>query len=166
MSKLFHLICGSTGAGKTTYAMTLADTLGGIRFSIDEWMMTLFGPDVPETIELAWMMERVARCEAQIGRMALQVARQGLPVLLDLGFTTAEHRERVAALARNAGFGVQLHLLEGAAEMRWARVQARNQNKGATFAMPVSRAMFDFVETLWEPPTAIEMANMHGVRID
>ena len=36
------LIVGCTGAGKTTYARRLADEIGGIRFSIDEWMMALF----------------------------------------------------------------------------------------------------------------------------
>ncbi|MCI0755642.1 AAA family ATPase [Teichococcus vastitatis] len=165
MPHLFHLVCGSTGAGKTTYAINLADKLGGIRFSIDEWMMTLFGRDVPEAIGFAWMMERVGRCEAQIGRMAVQAATRGLPVILDLGFTQAEHRARMASLARDAGFSAQLHWLESTPETRWARVQARNEDKGATFAMTVSRAMFDFVETLWEPPTAAEMAHMQGVRV-
>ncbi|MCI0756086.1 AAA family ATPase [Teichococcus vastitatis] len=165
MSHLFHLVCGSTGAGKTTYAMALADKLGGIRFSIDEWMMTLFGEDVPKPIEFAWMMERVGRCEAQIGSMALQVAARGLPVILDLGFTQAEHRARLASLARSAGFSVQLHVLESAAETRWARVQVRNHDRGSTFAMPVSRAMFDFVEGLWESPPPTEMIDMHGIRV-
>ena len=42
---LIHLICGSTGAGKTTYARELATNIGGVVFSIDEWMVTLFGED-------------------------------------------------------------------------------------------------------------------------
>ena len=43
-----HLICGSTGAGKTTYARELANNIGGIVFSIDEWMVSLFREDAPE----------------------------------------------------------------------------------------------------------------------
>ena len=39
---LIHLICGSTGAGKTTYALELAERIGAVRFSIDEWMTALF----------------------------------------------------------------------------------------------------------------------------
>jgi nucleoside-triphosphatase THEP1 len=31
-----HLICGSTGAGKTTYANRLAEEVGGVVFSIDQ----------------------------------------------------------------------------------------------------------------------------------
>jgi adenylate kinase family enzyme len=30
---LVHLVCGSTGAGKTTYAEALSKRIGGVRFS-------------------------------------------------------------------------------------------------------------------------------------
>ncbi|MFN9580481.1 MAG: AAA family ATPase, partial [Novosphingobium sp.] len=60
------LIVGSTGAGKTTYARRLAEELGGVRFSIDEWMMTLFWADSPQPIEFQWTIERVRRCEALV----------------------------------------------------------------------------------------------------
>ncbi len=73
------LVVGCTGAGKTTYARQLADELGGLRFSIDEWMMPLFGPDVPQPIQFAWMMERVNRCEAMIWIMAQQSVARGVP---------------------------------------------------------------------------------------
>jgi predicted kinase len=43
-----HLIIGSTGAGKSTYARTLATRHSGVRFAIDEWMLELFEPDRPE----------------------------------------------------------------------------------------------------------------------
>jgi predicted kinase len=39
---LINLICGSTGAGKTNYAIELTQRLGAIRISIDEWMTALF----------------------------------------------------------------------------------------------------------------------------
>ena len=42
-----HLEVGFTGAGKTTYAFELAAREGALRLSIDEWMITLFGPDQP-----------------------------------------------------------------------------------------------------------------------
>ena len=47
MAAQLILVVGCTGAGKTTYARQLAAELGAVRFSIDEWMMALFGPDVP-----------------------------------------------------------------------------------------------------------------------
>ena len=42
-----HLVFGPQGAGKTTHARALAARIGGVRFSIDEWMAQLFAPDWP-----------------------------------------------------------------------------------------------------------------------
>jgi predicted kinase len=70
MGPTFHLVCGSTGAGKTTYSLALTQRLNGVYFSIDEWMVRLFGKDQPEVLQLNWVMERVERCEQQIARVA------------------------------------------------------------------------------------------------
>jgi hypothetical protein len=68
---LIHLICGSTGAGKTTYALRLSDQLEGIRFSIDEWMAMLFWMDTPQPLNPAWSIERVETLsDADIGGSA------------------------------------------------------------------------------------------------
>ena len=71
MSVTIHLVAGSTGAGKTTYALALAAREGAVRLSIDEWMTALFGPDQPEPLRFEWMMERVKRCELQMWTVAL-----------------------------------------------------------------------------------------------
>ena len=160
---LFHLVCGSTGAGKTTYARALADKVGGVRFSIDDWMTTLFWKDAPQPIQFDWAIERVRRCEDMILAVALQGAGRGVSAVLDLGFTKAEQRARMAQAVRDAGFEVSLHLLDVDAETRWGRVENRNRDKGATFAMEVSRPMFDFIETMWETPDAAERAALNAV---
>lgn len=64
MAVPLHLICGSTGAGKTTYAIRLADQIGAARFSVDEWMTALFWADSPQPLDPAWAIERVRRCVA------------------------------------------------------------------------------------------------------
>jgi len=46
-----HLISGSTGAGKTTYARELSERIEGVCFSIDRWMSTLFW-EVPSADEM------------------------------------------------------------------------------------------------------------------
>jgi predicted kinase len=63
---LVHLICGSTGAGKTTFATALAEATGAVYFSIDEWMTNLFLPDSPQPIVSTWTLPRVERCYTQI----------------------------------------------------------------------------------------------------
>ena len=159
------LVVGCTGAGKTTYASTLADRLGALRYSIDEWMVPLFGPDQPSPIRFDWMIDRVNRCEAMIFALVRQAAARGLPAVLDLGFTRWEHREKFRMLCADAGLPAAVHFIDVPGEIRWQRVQARNAEQGATYAMQVDRSMFDFMEQMWEPPTQAEWEADGGCRI-
>jgi predicted kinase len=163
---LVHLICGSTGAGKTTYALRLSEHLGAVRFSIDEWMAALFWMDTPRPLDPEWSMERVERCLTQIWAVVLRIAAQNVPCVLDIGLGQAQSRTRFAELAGDAGLSVQLHVLDVPAEERWRRVEARNAQKGETYQLgfDVTREMFDFVEGLWEPPTEAEMLAYNGIR--
>jgi predicted kinase len=163
---LIHLVCGSTGAGKTTYSLQLSDRLKGILFSVDEWMTTLFWMDTPQPLSPAWSMERVERCLTQIWAVALKIAARNSPCVLDLGFSQAQSRRKFADLAKAAGLSVQLHFIDVPAEERWRRVETRNARKGETYQLgfDITREMFDFVEGLWEPPTDAEMLACHGVR--
>jgi predicted kinase len=163
---LIHLVCGSTGAGKTTYALELSERIAGVRFSIDEWMTRLFWMDSPTPISPEWSTERVERCLTQIWATAVGVAARGVPCVLDVGLSQASMRARFATLAHEQGWSVQLHFLDVPAAERWRRVQARNAGKGKAHRLPfeISREMFDFVESLWEPPTGLELSALNGVR--
>ena len=163
-SPVIHLVAGSTGAGKTTFSMKLADAEGALRLSIDEWMTALFGPDQPQPIKFNWMMERVNRCEAVMWEVARDAARRGVGSVIDAGLTRAGHRRKFADLAAAAGLPVVLHHLDVPVEERWRRVERRNAERGETFRLEVTRPMFDFVEGLWEPPSEEEMAALNGVR--
>ena len=99
----WHLIAGSTGAGKTTVARQIADRMRGVRFSIDEWMNALYWMDYPEKNDFSWALERVQRCEAQIQAVAQQLAEAGIDAVLDLGFTTREQRSTWLKKAHAAG---------------------------------------------------------------
>jgi len=160
-----HLICGSTGAGKTTYAGELSERIGGVHFSIDQWMSKLFWMDTSKPIQATWSMERADRCLDQIWAVAQQVATRDVPCVLDVGLGQAKTRQRFYRLAAEAGLAVQLHVLDVAAAERWRRIEARNLELGVGHQLPfaVTREMFDFVETLWEAPTADEMAAHDGI---
>jgi len=163
MATTFHLVCGSTGAGKTTYALNLVRRCNGVHFSIDEWMVELFGKDRPEPLRFDWVAERIARCEGEIGRMATRCAQAGAAPVLDLSFLRAGNRASFAALARQSGSDVALHVLDVPADERWQRVISRNETRGETFSLTVTRPMFDFIESIWEPPTPAEMIAYQGV---
>jgi predicted kinase len=160
MNELIHLICGSTGAGKTTYARQVSEQVGGVRFSIDDWMACLFWKDTPQPLSANWSLERVERCLTQIWSTARSVAQRGVPCVLDVGFAEAASRMRFIRLAQEAALPVRLHFLDVPPEERWRRVQARNGDSANCDRLPfeITREMFDFVETLWEPPTEQELS--------
>jgi len=162
---LVHLVCGSTGAGKTTYARRLADSMGGLQFSIDQWMTALFWMDSPQPLDPTWSIARVGRCMDQIWTVAAQVAARGTPCVLDLGFTRFKERSLFAERAREAGLPLRLHVLDVPKEERWRRVVSRNQGDTNQLEFAVTREMFDFVEAMWEPPTEVEMAACDGILV-
>ena len=41
-----HLLCGKVGSGKTTFARRLEQN-GAVRYSVDDWMLRLYGAHMP-----------------------------------------------------------------------------------------------------------------------
>lgn len=147
-----HLICGSTGAGKTNYARALAERVRGVRFSIDEWMVNLFLPDRPAALSLPWAIERTARCETQMWAIADPLLARGTDVVFDVGLSTREHRERFRMRAAQVGAESKLHYLDVDADTRLERVRRRNEDKSGAFSFEVTDAMFHFMENVFEAP--------------
>ncbi len=165
-STLVHLISGATGAGKTTYATRLEAETGGWRFSLDDWMARFYFVDVdPMSQGFDWTYERVQRCCAQARGVADRLCGLGIPVIIDAGLTNRAEREAFANWAAERGFSLRLHVVDAPAEERWARTQKRNAEKGASFALHVTREMFDFIEDLWQPPGEDEMRALNGLKV-
>ena len=160
------LICGLVGAGTSTYARDLALSNEAIRFSIDEWMVTLFQADWPDDLTYEWAMERVARAEDQMWKMVIQLMEIDTPVILDLGLLKKDHRQKFYDLAAAQNYQIETHLVEAGMEVRWERVQKRNFEKGETYSLQLSREMFDFCENLYERPNAEELRNGVTIRTD
>jgi predicted kinase len=133
-----HIVFGPQGAGKTTYSRQLADREQGTRFSIDDWMGELYGPDLPKPMSFPWIMERVQRCERRIWAVAADVVQRGENVVLDLGFMKVRDRSRFIALAQAKGLPVQMHFVAAPLEVRRNRVLSRNLDKGETFSFEVT----------------------------
>lgn len=165
------LIVGSTGAGKTTYAQRLAKELRGVAYSIDDWMRSLYWQDMPSNPDMEWFrtnfewyMARIERCENVILKDAIDRARLNQNSVLDLGFTTASHRKKFIEIFSENGIATETHFLNLNAEARWKRVEERNANKGETFVMHVDRQMFEYIESIFEPPQESEGATIRLVK--
>lgn len=151
------LVCGPTGAGKTTYSLSLAKEIEAIKFSIDPWMQTLFSKDMG-TLDFTWMMERVNRCSDQIWQVSEQILAIDGNVILDLGFTTKEQRDVFTNRAKELGINAEVHYLDATKETRKQRVDQRNIEKDpAVFSFEVTNMMFDFMEPRFEIPDREEL---------
>ena len=158
------LVCGSTGAGKTTYSMCLAEEAGAVMFSIDPWMQRLFSDDM-ESLDYSWIMERVHRCHEQIWEVSKQILMLGGNVILDLGFSQKAQRRLFTVRGEEMGVTPEVHYLDVPEEIRRQRVKQRNVDKAPyLYAFEVTEAMFDFMEPKFEPPDAEELAG--GCTVD
>lgn len=157
MPATLNVIFGPCGAGKTTYAYDLAGRESAVPFVLDEWGARLFGPDVHGPLDFGWMLERMARCDAQIWSTAAAVLAAGTSVVLDTGLMHRAGRERVRQMAEAEGWSLKWHFVDAPQEVRRARVAGRNTTKGETFVMEVTPEMFDLIEGVYEAPAPAEL---------
>jgi len=151
------LVCGPTGAGKTTYSLSLAKEIDAIRFSIDPWMQTLFSKDMT-TLDYSWMMERVNRCYEQIWQVSKQILAISVNVILDLGFTSKAQRDIFSNRARELEISPEIHYLSAPKSIRKQRVNKRNVEKDpSVYAFEVTDMMFNFMEPKFEIPDQEEL---------
>lgn len=162
MSERIHMICGLTGAGKSTYAEQLRRDIGAVQFSIDDWNARLFFMDRDPTSDFDWFYERVQRSCTQMRDTAEQVLDAGCPVVFDCGYTDRKERATFYDWAAALGEPVCLHFVDVDTETRWGRVQQSNSERGATFALEVTREMFVSMEGIWQAPGANELPETAG----
>ena len=157
MSNTIHMVLGRQGAGKSTYSKALAKKVNAVYFSIDEWMWQLYGDDMPKSMNLRWIMERVGRCEHRIRDLTNQVYDSGSCVVLDLGFTKLSNRDSFYSLASESNASIQVHYLKAPHSVRKQRVMERNNAKGETYSFEVTPSMFDFMEGEFHSPLDREL---------
>jgi len=160
---VIHLMCGSTGAGKSTYANALSNDIQAIHLAIDDWMMSLFGPDLSNSMDWAWISERAARCEDKMVSTAIALAMTGTSSILEIGMQQSLKRSEMVKRITDSNCTYQTHFLNVSASERWQRVQQRNVEQGDTYQLTVTRNMFDFFESMWEQPDENELALLNAV---
>jgi predicted kinase len=158
-----HLICGPMGAGKTTYAIALARRAHAVRFSLEEWLGTLFPVDDAAARDPATTQARAARCESQIWATAAQLLAIGCDVVLDIGLARRDHRDEARLRAARVGGVAKLHYLDVARETRSARLLARiarverEEGPAASGQAEERQSAFEAMEAYFEPPSDDEL---------
>lgn len=121
MTKIYF-VCGFIGSGKTTYSKQLADKYGAFRFSIDEWMIHLYG----EHMEREVFDQRLATLQDLFKESAQQLFTLGVPVIFDFGFWRKVDRENFTNWAEKLGVESEVHYLDVPFDTCKQRAVARN----------------------------------------
>ncbi|MFT3867010.1 MAG: AAA family ATPase [Nibricoccus sp.] len=135
-----HLIHGIPGSGKTTFARKLEQDLHAVRFSPDEWMVTLHGTNPPEPL----FREQHERIMELIWEHVERVLKAGCDVVLDGGFWSRASRDDARRRSEKLGVACKFYALRCSVEEARRRVSAR------TKAMPpgtleITEPTFDFL---------------------
>ena len=121
---LAHIMVGFIGSGKTTFARRLERETGAIRFTKDEWMVSIFGNTPPED-----KFEEYDRKMASLATAtALKCLQAGISVIIDEGFWVKEHRDAIREKVKDAGAMPKLYYLEVPFEIMKARTLERSEN--------------------------------------
>ncbi len=146
-----YFICGFIGSGKTTYAKSLESEKNAYRFSIDEWMIPLYG----EHMEREVFDARLETVQGLFKQSALRLIELGVPVIFDFGFWY--QKERIAYLdwAKQHNLECELHFLDVPFETCAERAYARNQGRGEA-AYEMTPEMMEMFWSWFEVPTSDE----------
>lgn len=143
------LTCGLPAAGKTTLARQLGADRSAVRLTKDEWLTALGSSP--------WDRPTGEKVEHELWRLAQEILRLGLSVVLDFGLWARIERDEMRSVARGLGVGVELHYLEVPTDELWRRIQARN-SQPPWDGYPIGRADLDGWLPLFQAPDAAELA--------
>ncbi len=145
------LLCGLTGSGKTRLAHALERDLPALRFTVDEWMIALFGEHMPREVH----DRRLAQLVAIAWDTAERAATLGVHVVLDYGFWRRTERLEAAKRARDAGATPLLVYLDVPQHELERRLAARNaaHPEGSYVITP---DMLELFAGWFEPPSEDE----------
>lgn len=145
---VLYLTVGLPGAGKTTLASRIADELGILRLTPDEWMAPLFQDS-----------DAGGRRDILEGRM-IWVAHEVLPsssVVLDFGCWSPEERYAIRTIAESVGARFDLQYVSIDEAERRARAKARWESAPES-TFPMSDADHDRFLALCIPPSTAELS--------
>ncbi len=156
-----HFVAGLAGAGKTTLARALAESLPAVLIREDEWVARLSEPI--ET--LRQYRAAASKVRIIIAPLTVDLLKLGVTVVFDFAGNTLTDRRWVRGIFEAASADHCLHYVRVDAETCRQRVHERNQCKPAgLFVGPVTDEQLDAVNRFFVPPTAEEgfQIVMHG----
>jgi predicted kinase len=151
-----HLISGLPCAGKSTYALQLHT--GGVVFTLDRFLITMFGRyEVPD-VGGEEHVRRVLACREVIWMSAERLVR-GSDVILDDGYFRREHRRTVIDAAVALGATAKIHFIDTPLDDIRQRLADRNQNL-PVYNFAIEPVTLDGCVRLFETPSDADAAEV------
>jgi len=147
-----HLICGMAGAGKSTLAKKLEETLSAVRLSPDEWIEPLLDNKSDRQ-----QMDRIRpHIDSLQWTLAQRLLMLGNNVIWEQGFWSFDERHKCLSDARTIGSRVFLHYLDVPVSELKIRLEHRNKAL-PTGSFHVETDEIDTWMTWFQQPDAKEL---------
>ncbi len=154
-----HLFCGLPFSGKTRQAKEIEAHQDAVRFSLDEWVTTLFGYSLFD----AEYKEAAARCHELIMETAVRLLSLGTDVILDWNLWSRELRHEMITTLKAVEANHILYYLnipKVVLRERLAEYNVRVGNDNFPNGRFISNEEFARFLPLFEPPAEDEACNM------
>jgi predicted kinase len=148
---MVYLICGLPGSGKTTFAKRLTVKKRAVRFTLDEWVISLYGTDHPAQNYPTYEK----RCIELIASISEQLLRSELDIILDFGFFKKRGRDRFRKLAKKYKTTAKVYYLNTNEKIIRKRIDSRNKHR-KKHKHVISRSLLKIFMSDFEEPTQEE----------
>ena len=154
-----YLTCGLPCAGKTTLAKQIEAERNALRLTADEWLIALYGPQLPspEVMNVKGVADvRRTAVETLQWHVAARALELGVDVVVDWGVWSRSERDDYRARAAALGARTVVCFLDVPHDELARRLALRNANlPPGTF--PIEARYLDVWATWFERPTADEL---------
>ncbi|BCE00272.1 AAA family ATPase [Marinicellulosiphila megalodicopiae] len=146
MTKLY-ILNGFIGSGKTTFAKKIEAQSNVQRFTVDEWMLPLFGE---ADMERDVFDSKIEFLEAQFKKMAEKFLNNGVDVILDFGGWSKNERDQMRQWANTIECELNMVYIDTSFEICKERALKRTEQKTENnymFDEQTIDTLFGFFET-------------------
>jgi predicted kinase len=152
MQPTLYIICGLPGSGKTTKAKEIEIQQLVLRFTPDEWILDIYGPDLNRQ-ERDNARNPVEALQWKVAKRALSL---GCNVVLDWGFWSQEERNKYRQEAQSLGAKVKTIFLNETVEKLWSRISKRPESLSGT--LQITKSDLEQWAKMFEIPTEEELS--------
>lgn len=151
---MIYLMCGRICSGKSTHSQSLRKEKKAVVLSVDEITLALFGQDAGEKHD-----DHVAAAEEYLYRKSLEIAENGIDVILDWGFWTKEERDYAREFYGSRNIPFEFHYIDITADEWQKRIDKRNADitSGRLQAYYVDDGLAKKFAEIFEKPDESEM---------